>query len=397
MNKATIRDIDIHDKRVLMRVDFNCPIKDGKVTDDTRIRKALPTINYAIEKGAKVILMSHLGRPKGEVKEEFRMNPVADRLGELLGKPVTKLNDCFGPQVKTRVMAMNPGDVILLENTRFYKGETKNDPAMAQELASLGEVYVNDAFGTAHRAHASTEGVAKHLPAVAGFLMGQEIDELGRLLMDPPRPFYAILGGAKVSDKIGVIENLARLCDGIIIGGGMCFTFIKLKGYEIGKSLLDPNLDQVKDIMKTVEEKGVKLALPDDVVVTDDPGGSGTHRVVSIQEIPADMMGVDIGPDTVKEFCNMIDKAKTIFWNGPMGIFEVESFASGTMAIAQAIALSDSLSVIGGGDSVAAVAKAGLSDRMTHISTGGGASLEFMEGKTLPGVAALMDKKTVTA
>ena len=397
MNKATIRDIDVNNKRVLMRVDFNCPVKNGKVTDDTRIRKALPTIEFALEHGAKLILMSHLGRPKGEVKEEYRMNPVADRLRELLGKPVTKLDDCIGDDVKSKVMEMKTGDVILLENTRFYKGEKKNDPAMAEQLSQLGEVYVNDAFGTAHRAHASTEGVAKHLPAVAGFLMEKELAELGRLLDNPARPFYAILGGAKVSDKIGVIENLTHLCDGIIIGGGMCFTFIKAQGHEIGKSLLDPNMDQVKDIMKAINEKGVRLALPVDVVVTDDPKGEGTHKVVPVDQIPSDMMGVDIGPETIKQFDEMISGGKTIFWNGPMGIFEVDDFARGTMAVARAIAQSGAISVIGGGDSVAAVAKAGLSDRMTHISTGGGASLEFMEGKVLPGVAALMDKKAVNA
>jgi phosphoglycerate kinase len=391
MSKATVKDIDVSGKRVLMRVDFNVPLKDGKITDDTRIRAALPTINYVLEHNGKLILMSHLGRPKGDKKDEFRMNPVAERLSQLLGKKVQKLDELVGPAVKARVMEMNPGDVILLENTRFNPGETKNDPELALQLAELGEVYVNDAFGAAHRAHASTEGVARHLPAVAGFLMAKELKELGRLLDNPARPFYAILGGAKVSDKIGVIENLSKICDGIIIGGGMAFTFLKLQGFEIGKSLLDPNQDKAREIMESVRAKGVKFALPVDVVAADSPQGGGITKVVGVEEIPADLMGVDIGPKTVADFQDLIAGAKTIFWNGPMGIFEVEEFARGTMAVAEAVAANPGVKVIGGGDSVAAVAKAGLSGRMTHISTGGGASLEFMEGLALPGVEATLE------
>lgn len=397
MNKATVKDIDLKNKKVLMRVDFNVPLKDGEVTDNTRIVKALKTIRYVLDQGASLVLMSHLGRPKGEVKDSLKMDPVSRRLSQLLGKPVTKLDDCVGPAVEAKVNQMKPGDVVLLENTRFHKEEKKNNPEFAEKLARLGEVFVNDAFGTAHRAHASTEGVAKHLPAVAGFLLETELEELGRLLEAPQKPFIAILGGAKVSDKIGVIDNLAKFCNAFIIGGGMCFTFLKAKGMQIGKSLLDPDLESVRKVMKDLEEKGVTLALPVDVMVCEDPKGEGASRVVSADSIPPHMLGVDIGPETIKNFIELIKSGKTIFWNGPMGIFEVDEFAKGTMAVAQALADTDAVTVIGGGDSVAAVAKAGVSDKMTHISTGGGASLEFMEGKTLPGVAALMDKTKVKA
>ncbi len=397
MNKATVKDINVDGKRVLMRVDFNVPVKEGKVTDDTRIRAALPTINYLLEHNAKLILMSHLGRPKGPDPTKV-MNPVAGRLSELLGKPVTKLDECVGETATKTAMAMKPGDVLLLENTRFYPGEKKNAPEFSEKLASLGEVYVNDAFGTAHRAHASTVGVTKHIPVcVAGFLMGKELEFLAKLLLKPEKPFYAILGGAKVSDKIGVIENLSKICDGIIIGGGMAFTFLKAQGYEIGKSLLDPDMDKVKAMMAEMEKQGTILALPIDVMVTDDPEGNGKSEVVDVDSIPADMMGVDIGPKTIEQFGKMISQSKTVFWNGPMGIFEVDLFAKGTMAIADAVADVKGVTVIGGGDSVAAVKKAGLSDRMTHISTGGGASLEFMEGKVLPGIEALTDKEKVEA
>ena len=394
MNKATVKDIEVNGKRVLMRVDFNVPVKDGVVTDDTRIQAALPTIMYLLDHNAKLILMSHRGRPRGKVVPEMNMDPVAKRLKKLLGKPVTKLDECIGEKVKKKVIAMKPGDVILLENTRFNPGEKKNDPEFAKELASLGEIYVNDAFGTAHRSHASTLGVTKYIPVcVAGFLIEKELKELGKILTNPEKPFYAILGGAKVKDKIGVIDNLANICDGILIGGGMTFTFLKAKGYEIGKSLLDPDLDRVKKIMDVLLEKKVLLALPDDVVVTDDPEGAGTSKIVDIDNIPTDMMGVDIGPKTIGKFSGLISKAKTIFWNGPMGIFEVNKFATGTRAIAQAVANMKGVSVIGGGDSVAAVKESGLSDKMTHISTGGGASLEFMEGKSFPGIEALTDKE----
>jgi len=398
MKKATVEDIDVRGKRVLMRVDFNVPLEGGEVTDDTRIRAALPTIKYLLDHNARLILMSHLGRPKGKVVPALKMDPVAKKLSEALGKPVTKLDECVGEAVKEKVMAMKPGDVILLENTRFYKGEKKNDPEFAAKLASLGEIYVNDAFGTAHRAHASTVGVTKYIRfCVAGFLIKKELSELGSLLEDPRKPFYAILGGAKVSDKIDVIQNLAKLCDGILIGGGMAFTFLKAQGYEIGKSLLDPDLDNVIKMMEEISKTDTFLALPDDVVITDDPKGGGKSEIVDKDKIPADMMGVDIGPKTIDKFIKLISKAKTVFWNGPMGIFEVDEFAKGTMAVAKAVAEMDGVSVIGGGDSVAAVRKAGLSDKMTHISTGGGASLEFMEGKELPGIAALMDREKIKA
>lgn len=396
MNKATVKDIDVKGQRVLMRVDFNVPVKEGKVTDDTRIKASLPTINYLLEQGAKLILMSHRGRPKGQVVSEMNMDPVKEKLQEILGKPVQKMNECIGDEVMKAVMEMNPGDIILLENTRFYPGETKNDPDFSEALAKLGAIYVNDAFGTAHRAHASTVGVTKHIPlCVAGFLMGKELEGLGKILTNPDKPFTAVLGGAKVEDKIGVIDNLSKLCDSIIIGGGMAFSFLKAQGYEIGKSLLEPDLDRVKRMMETLKERGVELALPVDVVVTDDPKGEGKIETTGADKIPEDMMGVDIGPESIKQFSKIIAESKTVLWNGPMGIFEVDAFAKGTMAMAQAIAEMDGLSVIGGGDSVAAVKKSGLADKMTHISTGGGASLEFLEGKELPGLAALMDKEKV--
>ncbi|MCE1245571.1 MAG: phosphoglycerate kinase [Firmicutes bacterium] len=398
MNKITVKDIDVNDKRVLMRVDFNVPIKEGKVTDDTRIRAALPTINYLLEHGAKLILMSHLGRPKGVVDEAKRMDPVAAKLSEILGKPVAKANETVGEEAKAKAMALKPGEVLLLENTRFNPGETKNDPEFSKKLAELGEIYVNDAFGTAHRAHASTVGVTQYLPvAAAGFLMGQELSALGSLLAHPEKPFVAILGGAKVSDKIGIIDKLSELCQVILIGGGMAFSFLKAQGMEIGKSLLDPDMDNVKRIMELCKSRNVVLGLPVDVVVAENIEGTGRIDTVSVENMPADLMGVDIGPESVKEFGKYIADAKTLFWNGPMGVFEVEAFAKGTMAVAEAVAEMKGVSVIGGGDSVAAVKKAGLSDKMTHISTGGGASLEFMEGKELPGIAALNDKTAVNA
>lgn len=395
MEKATVRDIDLKGKKVLMRVDFNVPLKDGEVADDTRIRRALPTIKYVLEQGASLVLMSHLGRPKGKVVESLRMDPVAKRLSELLGKPVQKLNDCVGDEVEEKVSEMKSGDVILLENTRFHPEEKKNDPEFAKKLARLGEIFVNDAFGTAHRAHASTVGVAEYLPAVAGFLMEKELEFLGKALKSPERPFYAILGGAKVKDKIGVIENLSKICDGILIGGGMAFTFLKAKGYEIGKSLLDTEID-AKSLMEKIEKK-ILFALPEDVVVTDDSKGNGKDKIVSVDSIPKDMMGVDIGPKTIEKFKETLKNAKMVFWNGPMGIFEVDKFAKGTVEIAKAVAEVKGTTIIGGGDSVSAVKKAGVSDKMTHISTGGGASLEFMEGKVLPGVSALTDKAKVKA
>ncbi|GDX39979.1 phosphoglycerate kinase [Armatimonadota bacterium] len=395
MNKKTIEDIDIKGKRVLARVDFNVPQDDtGAITDDTRITAALPTINYLVGQGAKTILVSHLGRPKG-VTPKYTLKPVAERLSELLGKEVVLLPDCIGTEVEATVANLKDGDVVLLENVRFYPEEEGNDPAFAQRLANLAEVYVNDAFGTAHRAHASTEGVAHLLPGVSGYLMQKELDYLGGALTEPKRPFVAILGGAKVKDKIGVIRELIQKVDTLIIGGGMSYTFFKAQGYEIGKSLLDAkNLEFCAEILAT---SGDKLLLPDDVIVTnanpfDDGEEACDTKVVSITEIPADWEGADIGPATIAKFSAAIKSAATVVWNGPMGIFEFSKFAEGTRAVAQALAESDATTIIGGGDSAAAVQQLGYADAMTHISTGGGASLEFLEGKPLPGVVALQDK-----
>lgn len=392
MAKKTVRDIDVQNKRVLMRCDFNVPMQDGKITDDKRIRAALPTIKYLIEKGAKVILMSHLGRPKGKFADEFRLDAVAERLSELLEKPVTKVNDCIGDEPKAAVEKMQPGDVVLLENVRFYAEEEKNDPEFAKKLASLGDIYVNDAFGTAHRAHASTEGVTKYLPAVSGFLMEKELQFLGSAVENPKRPFVAILGGAKVKDKIAVIEALLQKVDTLIVGGGMAYTFLKSKGYEVGNSLLDEErLDFCREVLAKAEEAGVKFLLPVDVVVAKEFAADAEHKVVPADQIPADWEGLDIGPETIALFKSAIAEAGTVVWNGPMGVFEFPAFAKGTNAIAEALAESDAVTVIGGGDSAAAVEQAGLADKMTHVSTGGGASLEFLEGKVLPGVAALND------
>jgi phosphoglycerate kinase len=391
MNKKTIRDVDVKGKRVLVRVDFNVPLKDGDVADDRRIRAALPTIQYLLDHGAAVVLMSHLGRPKGEPKLELRMNPVAKRLSELLGRSVTKLDDCVGVQVENTVNAMKPGDVILLENTRFKSGETKNDALLAEGLAHLGEIFVNDAFGTAHRAHASTEGVAHHLPAVAGFLMEKELTYLGRALADPERPFLAILGGAKISDKIGVIQNLLPQVDSLLIGGGMANTFFKAQGLNVGDSLVeDDALDTARALL---ESAGDKLVLPVDCVIADRFDAEAEAKTVPVDQVPAGWRILDIGPASVAHFSNRLAAAKTVVWNGPMGVFEFPRFAEGTFAVARALAgLEDATTIIGGGDSAAAVEQSGLADKMSHISTGGGASLEFLEGKELPGVAALLDK-----
>ncbi|MCP3741581.1 phosphoglycerate kinase [Rossellomorea sp. BNER] len=394
MNKKSIKDVELKGKRVFCRVDFNVPMSNGNVTDDTRIRAALPTIQYLVDQGARVILASHLGRPKGQVVEELRLTPVAKRLSELLDKNVAKANEAFGESVQAEIKKLSDGDVLLLENVRFYEGETKNDPELAKEFAALADVYVNDAFGAAHRAHASTEGIAKHIPAVAGLLMEKELEVLGKALSNPERPFTAIIGGAKVKDKIGVIDHLLDKVDNLIIGGGLAYTFVKAQGHEVGKSLLEEDkIDLAKQFMKKAEEKGVKFYMPIDAVVADDFSNDANSKNVDIDSIPADWEALDIGPKTSELFKDVIQSSKLVVWNGPMGVFELESFANGTKAVAEALAdATDTYSVIGGGDSAAAVEKFGLADQMSHISTGGGASLEFMEGKQLPGVVALNDK-----
>jgi phosphoglycerate kinase len=394
MNKKSIKDIDVKGKRVFCRVDFNVPMENGNVTDDTRIRAALPTIQYLSDQGAKVILASHLGRPKGKVVEELRLTPVAKRLSELLGKNIAKSNEAYGEIAQSEVEKLNEGDILLLENVRFYPGEEKNDPELAKAFAELADVYVNDAFGAAHRAHASTEGIAKHLPAVSGLLMEKELEVLGKALSNPERPFTAIIGGAKVKDKIGVIENLLEKVDNLIIGGGLAYTFIKSKGYEIGNSLLEEDkIDLAKSFIDKAEEKGVKMYMPVDAVVADDFSADANIKEVNIDSIPSDWEALDIGPKTREIYADVIKNSKLVIWNGPMGVFEIDAFANGTKRVAEALADStDTYSVIGGGDSAAAVEKFDLADKMSHISTGGGASLEFMEGKKLPGVVALNDK-----
>lgn len=389
-NKKTIKDIDVKGKKVLVRVDFNVPMKEGKITDDTRIRAALPTIQYLMDHGAAVILASHLGRPKGGPDPVFSLKPVGDYLAKLIGKPVAFSEDCIGPKAEMAAKALKFGDVLLLENTRFHPEEEKNDPAMAKQLAALADVYVNDAFGTAHRAHASTEGVAKFLPGVAGFLMEKEIQYLGQAVDKPKRPFVAILGGAKVSDKIGVIKNLLQKADTLLIGGGMANTFFKAQGYGMGDSLVEGDaLETAKELLKLGASK---LHLPVDVVIADKFEDSAQKKTQAVGEVPAGWRVLDIGPETVKQFSKMISEAGTIVWNGPMGVFEFPNFAVGTFEIAKAIAASKAVSVIGGGDSVAAVTQAGVADKITHISTGGGASLEMLEGLALPGLVALQDK-----
>jgi phosphoglycerate kinase len=394
LNKKTVKDVDVKGKRVFCRVDFNVPMKDGQVTDETRIRAALPTIKYLVDQGAKVLLASHLGRPKGQAVEELRLTPVAKRLSELLGKDVKKTDEAYGDSVKSEIDSMNEGDVLLLENVRFYPGEEKNDPELAKAFAELADVYVNDAFGAAHRAHASTEGIAKYIPAVSGFLMEKELEVLGKALSNPERPFTAIIGGAKVKDKIGVIDNLLEKVDNLIIGGGLAYTFVKAQGHEIGKSLLEEDkIELAKSFMEKAKAKGVNFYMPVDAIVADDFSADANTKVVAIEEIPADWEALDIGPKTAETYRDVIQKSKLVIWNGPMGVFEIDKFAEGTKAVAQALAdASDTYSVIGGGDSAAAVEKFGLAEKMSHISTGGGASLEFMEGKQLPGVVALNDK-----
>ncbi len=396
-NKKSIEDIDVAGKRVLCRCDFNVPTKNGKITSDKRIVAAMPTIEYLVNHGAKVILCSHMGKPKGEWKPELSLKVVADRISELLGKPVIMAADVAGEDAKAKAAALKDGDVMMLENTRFEKGETKNDPELSKALASMADIFVNDAFGTAHRAHSSTAGVADYLPAVCGFLVNKEVSIMGKALANPERPFVAILGGAKVSDKLNVINNLLEKVDTLIIGGGMAYTFLAAKGYSVGTSLLDnEKIDYCKEMMAKAEAKGVKLLLPIDTVVASafpDPiDGEISVETVPSDAIPADKMGLDIGEKTRALFAEAAKSAKTVVWNGPMGVFENPTLAKGTIAVAQALADSDAVTIVGGGDSAAACEQLGFADKITHISTGGGASLEFLEGLELPGIACLQDR-----
>ncbi|EGA90504.1 phosphoglycerate kinase [Planococcus donghaensis MPA1U2] len=391
--KMTMKDLDLKGKRVFCRVDFNVPMSEGKVTDDTRIRAAVPTIEYLVEQGAKVILASHLGRPKGEVNEEMRIAATGVRLGELLHKEVKSLNESIGEEVEKEISSMQEGDIVLLENVRFHAGEEKNDEELSKAFASLADVFVNDAFGAAHRAHASTAGIASHLPSVSGLLLEKELDVLGKALSEPDRPFTAIIGGAKVKDKIGVIDHLLDKVDNLIIGGGLSYTFIKAQGYEIGDSLVEEDkLDLANSFIEKAKQKGVKFYLPVDATVANEFSKDAETKSVKITEIPADWMGLDIGPETVALYSDVIKNSKLIIWNGPMGVFEMPAFENGTKSVAKAMAETSGYTVIGGGDSAAAVEKFDVAEKMDHISTGGGASLEFMEGKDLPGVSALTDK-----
>jgi len=392
MSKMTVRDVDLKGKRVLMRVDFNVPMANGAVTDDKRIKAALPTIQYILDQGASLILMSHLGRPKGTGFEaEFSLKAAAEALAKLLGKPVQMAPDCVGPEVEALAKALKPGDVLMLENTRFHKGEEKNDLELAKQMASLGDIYVNDAFGSAHRAHSSTEGVARFLPAVSGFLMERELEYLGRATDNPAHPYIAILGGAKVSDKIKVIENLLTRCDKLIIGGGMANTFLAARGCNMQDSLVEAgSLEIAKAIMA---KEGDRLLLPVDAVVADKFDAEAASQVVDVDQVPAGWRVMDIGPRSIALFGDVLKSAKLVVWNGPMGVFEFPKFAEGTFAIARLLASTDATTVIGGGDSASAVKKAGVAGKMTHVSTGGGASLELLEGRVLPGVAALNDKE----
>lgn len=396
MNKKTVKDIDVNGKKVLVRCDFNVPIdsETGEITDNRRIRAALPTIQYLLDHNAKVILCSHLGRPKGEFNLKYSLKPVAGELSKLLNKDVKLAKDVIGENAKELTANMKEGDIVLLENVRFHKEEEQNDPEYSKALASMAEIYVNDAFGTAHRAHSSTTGVADYLPAVSGFLIEKELEFLGGALENPAHPFVAILGGAKVSDKIGVIENLLDKVDTLIIGGGMAYTFYKAQGHHIGTSICEEDkLDLAKSILEKAQEKGVKLLLPVDNHVSSEYSNNGEEKMVNSTEIPDGFMGLDIGPKTIEKFEEAVKDAKTVVWNGPLGVCEFDKFATGTKAVATMLSKIDAITIIGGGDSAAAIEKLGLADKMTHISTGGGASLEFLEGKTLPGIACLQDKE----
>ncbi|HEU0169227.1 MAG TPA: phosphoglycerate kinase [Chloroflexota bacterium] len=390
--KQSVRDVDVRGKRVLVRVDFNVPLDGTRITDDTRIRAAVPTIQYLIGQGAKTALISHLGRPDGKPSDKYRLEPVADRLTQLLGRPVLYLRECVGAEVERAIADMAEGGVALLENVRFHAEEEKNDPAFAEQLARLADVYVNDAFGTAHRAHASTEGVAHHLPAVAGFLMQKEIDTMERALANPERPFVAIIGGAKVSDKIGVLDNLLSKVNALLIGGGMANTFLVAIGCSIGQSLVEQDkVPEARRLISEADKRKVQLMLPRDVVIGSAFANDAERKTVTCQETPPEWRIMDIGPTTVKEYSDVITKAGTVVWNGPMGVFEMDNFADGTRGVATAVAACRGLTIVGGGDSVAAIEQAGLADQITHVSTGGGATLELLEGRTLPGVAALRD------
>ena len=396
MNKKTVKDIDVNNKKVLVRCDFNVPIdsETGKITDNRRIRAALSTIQYLLDHNAKVILCSHLGRPKGEFNLKYSLKPVAEELSKLLNKDVKLAKDVIGESAKELTSNMKEGDIVLLENVRFHKEEEQNDPEYSKALASMAEIYVNDAFGTAHRAHSSTTGVADYLPAVSGFLIEKELEFLGGALENPKHPFVAILGGAKVSDKIGVIENLLDKVDTLIIGGGMAYTFYKAQGHHIGTSICEEDkLDLAKSILEKAQEKGVKLLLPVDNHVSSEYSNNGEEKMVDSTEIPDGFMGLDIGPKTIEKFEEAVKDAKTVVWNGPLGVCEFDKFATGTKAVATMLSKIEATTIIGGGDSAAAIEKLGLADKMTHISTGGGASLEFLEGKTLPGIACLQDKE----
>jgi len=396
LRKQTVRDVNVRGKRVFLRADLNVPLDDGRITDDTRIRASIPTLVYLLEHGATVIMASHLGRPHGKVNDAYRLKPVADRLSQLLGRPVRMTGDALGPGVQDAIKRLRPGDLLLLENLRFHAGEEANDPAFAEALAGFADLYVDDAFGSAHRAHASTEGITHFLPSVAGLLLEREVNALSRLLDKPPKPFHTVIGGAKISDKLTVLRVLLTRCQAILVGGGMANTFLAAKGLEMGKSLVETEqLESANEIMDEARRRRMRILLPTDVVVAAQVHHRAPSEVVSVNAVPKDWMVVDIGPQTVAKYRDALQAAKTIFWNGPMGIFEVPPFAEGTNAIAEAIAARTAkgvITVVGGGDSVAAVQQLGLSERMSHVSTGGGASLEFVEGRTLPGVAALLDR-----